>query len=270
MPDRRSLPPMAAIEFAIDKAFRHCVFAAGLAMGWSLALLPLAALAWFAAFRNRVPDMRSLPPAAMAALGLLALGVLLACLSMGVNWNRRILLGERPRVLRRWRLDGPVWRYLGGVLLVLVVLAAYAGACAAVMTAAVPALAPKLGALAAPAGIAVTALIGLSGLFTAYRLLSWLPGLATGADGYGLATAWRRTRSNRWAFLAFTFWLLFTLAIAGGIGAGAFLAQQSLPQPWVKPAAFTVIGLVAWLALLFLHSVPAALHHAFGDRGPEA
>ena len=263
VPERRSLPPMEATEFAIEKAFRHCLFALGLVIGWAIVLLPLIALAWFAAFRNGPPDVKVLPPLAMGAFGLLGLGVAIACLSMGVNWNRRILLDERPTFLGRWRLDGIVWRYLAGVVLLLVVLAIYAGVGAAIMLAAVPALAAKLGAAAKPIGIAVTVLVGLSGLFTVYRLASWLPGLATDADDYSLATAWRRTTSNRFAFLAFTFWLLFGLAIAGGLGVGAFFAQQSLPQPWVKPAAFTIMAILAWLALLFIHSVPAALHRAF-------
>ena len=239
VPDRRSLPPMEATEFAIEKAFRHCVFALGLVIGWAIALLPLMALAWFAAFRNGPPDFKALPPAAMGALGLLGLGVLLACFSMGVNWNRRILLDERPAfpgaLAARWRgLALPrrrrcscswCWPSMPGIGF-------------AVMTGAVPALAASIGAAAKPLGIAVTVLIGLSGLFTFYRLMSWLPGLATGERDYALGTAWRMTRGNRFAFLAFTFWLLFSLAIAGGIGAGAFFAQQSLPQPWVKPTAF--------------------------------
>ena len=263
MPDRRSLPPMGAIEFAIDKAFRHCIFALGLVIGWALLLLPLIGFAWFAAFRNGPPDFKALPPLAMVALGLLGLGVLIACFSMGVTWNRRLLLDERPSLPGRWRLDGVVWHYLGGVVLLLVVLAIYAGAGFALMTMGVPALAAKLGAAAKPLGILVTVLIGLSGLFTCFRLASWLPGLATAADDYSLRTAWASTKKNRFAFLAFTFWLLFSLAIAAGVGAGAFFAQQSLPQPWVKPAAFALMTLCGWLALLFLHSLPAALHRAF-------
>jgi hypothetical protein len=131
------------------------------------------------------------------------------------------------------------------------------------MVVGVPALAGQLGAAASPIGIVLTALIGLSGLFTFYRLLSWLPGLATGQCGYTLGTAWGATKKNRFAFLALTFWIVFALAIAGGLGAGAFFAQQSLPQTWVKPFSYATIGLLGWLALLVVHSVPAALHRAF-------
>ena len=263
MPDRSSLAPMEATEFAIEKAFRHYLFALGLLISWAVLLLPLLALVWYTVFRDGMPDLKALPPATMGALALLGLGVLLASFSIETNWNRRILLDERPSLIGRWRLDAPVWRYAMGVVVMLVVLALYAGAGAAVMMAAVPQLATSLGATARPLGIVATVLIGLSGLFTFYRLMSWLAGLSVGERDYGLATAWRTTRGNRFAFLGFTFWLLFTLAILGGLGAGAYFAQQSLPLPWVKPAAFAVIALLGWLALLVIHSVPAALYRAF-------
>lgn len=266
-PGRRALPPMGAIEFAIDKAFRHFFFALGLLAGWLILLLPLAALAWYLGFRDGTPDVMQLPPAALAALALLGLGVLLASFSIETNWNRRILLDERPSFIERWRLDGPVWRYAAGVLLVLLIAAIYVGAAYAVMTAAVPALAPQLGAAARPLGIAVAALIGLSGLFTLYRLMSWLAAVSVGDAGYSLLAARCATRRNRWAFLAFTFWLLFSLAIIAALGAAAFFAQQALPQPWVKPVAFAVMGVLGWLALLVLHSVPAALYRAFSTSG---
>jgi len=263
VPDRRSLPPMEATEFAIDAAFRHCFFALGLLVGWLVVLAPFAALVWFTGFRNGPPDFKALTPAAIAALALLALVTVIASFSIAVNWNRRILAGERPRFWQRWRVDAPVWRYLGGVILILVVLGLYAGAGAGVMLAAVPALAASLGAAAKPIGIVLTVLIGLSGLFSLYRLMSWLPGVVLRERGPSLATVWRATRGNRRAFLGFTFWLLFSLAIAAGLGAGAFFAQQALPQPWVKPAAFALMAVIGWLAVLMLHAVPAALHRAF-------
>ena len=263
VPERRSLPPMGAIEFAIEKAFRHYGFALSLLIGWIVLLLPLVALAWFVALRDGMPDIGSLSPVALGALGLLGVGVLVASFSIEVNWNRRILLDERPRGLLRWRLDGVVWRYMAAVLLLLVVLAIHIAAGIAVMTAAVPALSAQFGAATRPLGIAVTALIGLSAPFSLYRRLSWLAAVAVGDSDFTVRTAYRVSRGNRIAFLSFTFWLLFSLAVVGALGAGAFFAQQSLPQPWVKPVALAAIAVLAWLALLFLHSVPAALYRVF-------
>jgi hypothetical protein len=254
---------MEAIEFAIDKAFRHCFFALGLLVGWAVILLPLIGLVWYAAFRNGLPDVTALSPLAWGSLGLLLFGVLLASFSIEVNWNRRILRDERPRGLLRWRLDGVVWRYIAAVFLLLVILAIHVAAGFAVMTAAVPALSAQLGAAARPLGIVITVLIGLSALFSLYRRLSWLAAVALGDGAYTVRTAYRVSRGNRIAFLAFTFWLLFSLAVFGGLGAGAFFAQQSLPQAWVKPVAWAAIAILAWLALLILHSVPAALYRIF-------
>jgi len=93
--------------------------------------------------------------------------------------------------------------------------------------------------------------------------MSWLAAVALGDRDYTVRTAYRVSRGNRIAFLAFTFWLLFSLAVVGALGAGAFFAQQSLPQPWVKLVAWVVIAGLVWLALLIVHSVPAALYRVF-------
>ena len=189
-----------------------------LAIAWIVLLVPLLAFAWYAAFRNGMPDVKALPPLAMAAFGLLAIGLLLAVFSISVNWNRRILLGERPRRLAWVRLDGAVWRLMLGHVLLIVALGLYAGAAFSAIAFAAPALAGTLGAAAKPIAIVIALLLGLSGLFTLYRLASWLAGISVADTDYTLRTAWRRTAKNRIAYLSFTFWLLFTLAIAGGMG----------------------------------------------------
>lgn len=264
MPDRRSLPPMEAIEFAIEKSFRHFFFSIGLVLAWALLLSPVIAAAWYFAFRNGPPpDIAALGAPAKAALGVLGFGMLLASFSIAVNWHRRTLSDEMPRGLRWVRLDGVVWRYILGFAMLLVVLAVYAGVIFGILTQAVPALAPHLGPAAQPAGAVVAVLLGLSALFTFYRLWSWLAGIAVEDRAYTLRTAWGVTRGNRLNYLSFTFWLLFSLAIAGGLGAGAFFAQQMLPQPWIKPTAFGVMGVLGWMAMLFVSSVAASHYRAF-------
>lgn len=265
-PTRRSLAPMEAIEFSIAAAFRHFFFSLRLALAWLVLLSPLAAIVWFTAFRNGPPDWKALDGLAIAGLAALGAGVLLASFSVAVNWHRRLLLGETPRRLQWMRLDGATWRYLLGFLLILAVLGLYAGAALGVTTLAAPALEPQLGPAAKALGIALAAIFGLSALFTFYRLASWLPAIATGDADYTLKAAWKATARNRLAYLGFTFWLLFTLAIAGAIGAGAFFAQQAAPQPWVKHVAFAVIGLMAWLSMFFVTSLLAGLYAQFKGR----
>jgi hypothetical protein len=263
---RRSLAPMDAIEFSIAAAFRHFFFGLRLVLSWLVLLSPLIVLAWYLAFQNGMPDFKALPLAALTGLALLGAGVLIASFSIAVNWHRRVILGEKPRRLQWVRLDGVMWRYLFGFLLILIVLGLYAGAAFGITTLATPALEGQLGPAAKNVGIAIAVLLGLSALFTFYRLSSWLAGIAVGDGDYSLRTAWRATKKNRFAYLGFTFWLIFTLAIAGGIGAGAFFAQQSLPQPWVKPVAFGIIGLVAWLAMFLITSVAAGHYAQFRKR----
>jgi hypothetical protein len=263
VPDRRPLPPMEAIEFAIDAVFRHFFFGLRLALGWAIVLLPLAGLAWFLGFRNGPPaDWHALPPQTLAGLGLLGLGVLLASFSIAVSWHRRLLLDESPRGLRWLRLDGVMWRYLFGWLVLLVAMGLYGAAGFAVATKGPPALAASLGPAAKPVCIAAAVLLGLSALFTLYRLLSWLAGIAVGDRDYRFGVARRATKGNRIRYLFFTFWLLFTLAIAGAMGAGAFFGQKALANPWVTIAAFVFIGVLAWMALFLITSV-APSHYRF-------
>lgn len=263
---RRSLAPMEAIEFSIAAVFRHFFFGLRLALGWLILLLPLVALAWAMVFRAGVPDFEALTGGQLAALVALGAGVLLASFSIAVNWHRRLLLDERPRRLRWVRLDGVVWRYLLGFLLLIVVLAIYAGAAYGLAAIAPPALEPRLGLAAKPLGIVLAVLFGLSALFTFYRLSSWLAGIAAGDGAYRLGTAWKATRSNRLSYLGFTFWLLFTLGIAAAIGAGAFFAQQTLSQPWIKPVAYAVMGVLAWMVMFLVTSIAASHYRAFGGK----
>ncbi len=263
---RRSLPPMGAIEFAIAAVFRHFFFGLGLAIAWGLLLLPLIALVWFVALENGAPDLAKLPPAALISIAVLAAALLLASFSVAVNWHRRVLLGERPRGLHWLRLDGPVWRYLLGFVLMAVVLGVYAGAAFGVTTIAAPAMAAQMGPAAKPVAIVIAVLLGLSGLFTFYRLSSWLAALAVADTQYTLRHAWTATRRNRLAYLGFTFWLVFSLAIAGGIGAGAFFAQQMAPEAWMKGVAFSVMGLLGWFSMFLVASIAASHYAHFSGR----
>jgi hypothetical protein len=270
MTDARKLPPMTALEFAISRTFRHFFFGLWLAILWTILMLPFLAAVYFTAFSAGMPDFKALPPAAIAAFAALGVMLLLATFSVAVNWHRRILLNEKPRRLAWVRLNGVVWKYFFGFLFVVIVLGIFAGAIFALMTYGVPALEPKLDTAARPAATAIAVLLGLSGLFTWYRLSSWLPALATGDKDYTLGTAWRTTKKNRVRFLGFTFWLLFSLAMAGAVGAGAFFAQKALANPYATAGAYALIGILGWLALFLLMSIATSHYHHFSGRGVDS
>ncbi len=266
---RRKLPPMTALEFAIEQTFRNFFFGLRLVLGWAVVLSPLFITAYFMAFRNGMPDVNSLPPASLAIFIAIAVAALLASFSLAVNWHRRILLDETPRRLGWIRLDSVVWRYLLGFIAVWVILAIIGAAIFAALTYLPPALEPNLGPTAANAGKAVAAVLGLVALFTWYRLSTWLPAIATRDRDYGLWTAWKTTRRNSMRYLGFTFWLLFGLAIAGAVGAGAFFAQQALGNPWATAAAFALIGLLAWLALFLIMTIATSHYYHFTSAKAE-
>ncbi len=257
----RKLPPMTALEFAIASTFRHFFFGLWLAVLWVILLLPFMAAVYFTAFRSGMPDFKALPPAALAAFAALGVAALLASFSIMVNWHRRILLNEKPRRLGWVRLNGVVWKYFFGFLLIVIILGVFAGVIFGLMTYGVPALEPHLNTMAKPVSTVVAVLLGLSGLFTWYRLSTWLPALATGDKDYSLGKAWRTTRKNRIRFLSFTFWLLFSLAITGAVGAGAFFAQKALANGYATAGAYALIGILGWLAL-FLFATVATSHYA--------
>ncbi len=264
--NRRSLPPMSAVEFAIENTFRHFFFGLRLAILWAIILVPFLAVCWFVAFRGGMPDFRALPPGAMAAFAVTGFVALMATFSIAVNWHRRLVLGASPKRFGWVSLGPKVWRYLFAFLFILVVLAVYGGIAAGIMLKGVPALTPQLGSAAKPAGIALTVLFGLSALFTWYRLSTLLPAIAVADGDYSLKTAWRASRNNRIAFLAFTFWFLFSLAAAGAVGAGAFFGQKALNNPYVTAAAFGLIGLIVWLALFMVTSIAAAHYVYFSGK----
>ncbi len=262
------LPPMTALEFAIANTFRHFFFGLGLALLWLIVLLPFIVAAYLFGLRNGPPDLNALPPAAMVSFAVLGVAAFLASISIAVNWHRRLILDQKPKGLAWIRLNGVVWRYLFCFLFIAAVVGAAAAAVFAVQTYAVPALEPKLAAAAKPVGIGISVLLGLFGLFTWYRLSTLLPAIATGDKDYSFGTAWKATRNNRARFLGFTFWLLFSLAIAGGIGAGAFFGQQALNNTYATAAAFALIAALAWLTLFFVTSIATSHYRCFAGKQP--
>ena len=271
------LPPMTALEFAIASTFRHFLFSARLIFAWAIVMLPLAVGAYLLVFRDGLPGPSAPPPAAIATGALLCLVLLLAAFSIAVNWHRRLVLGETPRRFAWVRLDGVVWRYVFGVLFVLTAIALMAGAAVAAFMFLPSQFALGLeglfGTLSVNLGLSLdglaylaAALIGLSAFFTLCRLASWLPALALNDKDYTLRKAWRATRNNRLAYLGYTFWLLFTLAIAGALGAGAYFVQRAMNDIYATAAAFAFIALLAWLAMFLILSIATSHYYHFSGR----
>jgi len=261
----RKLPPMAALEFAIGQAFRRYFFGVRLIAGWLIVLAPLLLATYYLALRGGRPDPAALTPLQIAALVVLALAGLLAAVSVAVNWSRRILLDEQPRGWRWLRLDGPVWRYLIALLVFLVIVGGLAGLAALVAVRGAPSLVPKLGPAAQPAANVSAGVTALIAVLVALRLMTRLPAIAVANRAYGFGRAWRTTKRNSLRYLGFLFWLIFGLAIAGGIGAGAVMARKLVADPWVVGGGTAVAAIIGLWIVFLLMTVPVSHYRFFGD-----
>ncbi len=252
---------MTALEFAIEHTFRNFFFSLRLVLGWLVVLSPLLIATYVVAFAKGPPDFAHVPSATLGLFIALGIAGFLASLSVCVNWHRRILLKETPKRLGWIRLNGAVWRYLAAFLLIVIIEGAIATVVFAALNYLPPLLLPRLGPAAATIANGLAGLLALVALLVWYRLTTRLPAIATGIRGF---KSWRATGGNFWTFLGFTFWLVFSLAIAGAMGTGAFMGQQMLGNQWVTAAAFVFIGLLAWLSLFLLATVPTCLFHFLG------
>lgn len=120
-----------------------------------------------------------------------------ALASIAVLWHRKILLDETSDASFPFRLDRPVWRYIGYFILISLVLL-------------VPAMIAT--GVAAATGLLGGSLIYLAGvigaialvflLIASLRLSIVLPAVSVGREGFGIAHAWEVTRGNGLRLLA--------------------------------------------------------------------
>lgn len=265
-PAVRKLPPLSAVEFAVEHAFRRYLFGLMLVSGWLVVLAPVAGAVWYLVGREGIPAPEGLKPVQIAALGVLGVALLLALLSIGVNWSRRLLRDERPHGLGWFRLDASVWKSLAGTIVVVIITGLLAGLAALAAIAGPKVIEPMLASAAKPAAAGCAAVIGLAALFTFLRLVARLPGIAVGNRDFGFTAAWRASRRNSLRYLGFLFWLVFAMAIAAAIAGGAIHVRQLAPYPWAEAFAIAVAALAGLWLLLFVMSLPVGLYRFFGEQ----
>jgi hypothetical protein len=261
----RKLPPLSAIEFAIEQTFRNFGFSLLLVIAWIIVLLPLFAAGYALGVQAGTAKPAELPAAGMAVAALLGIAIALCLLSVSVNWHRRILLAETPRRWAWLRLDGPVWRFLGYLLVIAVWLAIVGGLAVLVLTRLTPEAMPQLGPMAKPLSIALAVVLVLIGLLVADRLSTSLAAVAVANRSFGIGQSLRVTRRHTWRLLGMTFWMLFTLAIAGSIAAGGYLLHQQLGTPWTLGLAILLGALVTWFSVFFVLTLPASVYRHLGE-----
>jgi hypothetical protein len=257
----QKLPVIDAIKHSIRSTINNFPFAFHVSWPWMAVLLPLNIIASLYGltheFNPEKPDMAELATAGPFLI-LMVLVSFISYSAIAVSWHRYILLDEVPQGWARLRLDGPMWRYLGNIILIVLAMALIAvpvviavGVLGAILVAG---MGSSGIAVAAALGIAAYAFIAVAG----YRFSIKLPAVALNERQFTLADAWNCSRGNFWQLLglgliylviAVAFGLLIfavsdVLGLVGSAGAAVAVAIQVVVN-WV----LTILGVTILTSL---------------------
>ena len=200
----QKLPVFLTLKHALNAAVHFRSAGIRIALPWTLALAAFGTLnliLFGAADLASTGNEISIRPTDMIfdALSMVAFS------SIAVNWHRYILLDEVPTPERIFRLDLPVWKYIGRTLLILIAVIVPVIVVVVVVTAVNPNTRNLFSFPLFVAGVYFM------------RMSVALPAAALGRKDFGIKDALKTTEGNNWQFAG-----LFALNIL--ILLGAFLA----------------------------------------------
>ena len=207
----KTLPVLAAFSHAFRSTTHNLGFAFQVSWPWMLALLPINIAGNLYFLANSFGNSEEMNPKVFAAVLIMGICGMIAFASIAVNWHRYILLDEVPHGMERLRLDATVWRYVGNILLIGLILVVGAGGIGIVLVI----LAVLLGTVGQFVAVIGAVALTLFSIVASYRLSIKLPAIALGRQDYGLLHAWTATARNSWRFLG----LLLILFIVSGLAA---------------------------------------------------
>jgi hypothetical protein len=254
----RTLPVIAAFSHALRSTFNNLGFAFHVSWPWMLALLPvLLAGNFYLVFVN--PMIPGQIPSPMTYVALIAMGIasVVAFASIAVNWHRYILLDEVPHGMQRLRLDGTVWRYIGNVILI--------GLMLALIT--IPAaLAAGLLSLISPyLAVAIVLFIPVL-LWLSYRLGIKLPSIALERRDFGFKQALAVSKGNFWPFVGLGFLIIGIALLVGMLFQGVTYVLGLVIGTSALAALVIVQLAVNWVSTIFSITVLTSLYGYFVEE----
>jgi hypothetical protein len=203
------LPPFQTIKHALQAVFQFRNAGVRIGLPW---MLVLAIMSLIDRSFSVAPDPASGPanmvlPSPME-LVIAALSLVIFS-SIAVNWHRYILLDEIPSSEKIFRLDRPVWSYVGRTLLIMLATLIPVLALSLAFVTALPSLGPLLVLPFFVAGIYIM------------RMSVALPAIALERNDFGITAALQVTQGNNLQFAAL-------LALNGLILFATFLALAIL------------------------------------------
>jgi hypothetical protein len=258
----RKLPVIAALSHAIKSTVDNIGFAFHISWPWMVLLLPLNIITniylGLNAMHDPFQDPAQLYTENFGFVIPLAIASIIAYSSIAVNWHRYVLLDEVAEGWSRLRIDGLMWRYIGNVFLIVLILAAGIAAAALAMVLVGMLLALIMGEASLIVIVPVSIALYAYAIVAMYRLMVKLPGIALGRTDFGMRDAWRVTTGNSWQILGLL--LLFfgcllvlglvlllvtyLLGLAGTIGLSVSIAIQVMIN-WVT----TILGVTLLTSL---------------------
>jgi len=204
-----------------------------------------------------VPQMPAVPPETLV-LGILAnLILVFAIPSIAVAWHRRLLLDEAPGFAVRNVMSGDYWRYVGGCLMLGVLVGLPLLLVTVPLTYFTASLWSNTGPGKLPSELiwppVMMAVAGIIALAALMHLVLVLPARAIGDQKLGLHDVWVATRGNAWRLFG---GLCASVGPPVLLGQAAALAIAGHPgADLLKMSAGEIMGLGSQLAIASATSV---------------
>jgi hypothetical protein len=257
----RKLPVAAAFSHAVASVRSHLQVAFHISWPWYAIVMPVTLAVYALLALATGGDPESKPGLTFIVTLLLAAVALISASSIAVNWHRYILRDEIPQGGEVLRLDDPVWRYFGNMLLIML------SVLAVLLVIGLP-----LNFLAAIAnapgfGVVSTFVLGVPVAGTLFlRLAVKLPAIALGRTDFSLRDAWQASDgSNTGIFLLFVLNLLIAMgAIVAVIAIQAFFSLFGA----VVSAVVEIVAQVAanWILTIFGITILTSLYGFFVEN----
>jgi hypothetical protein len=269
----RRLPVLAAFQHVWATVFSNAGAAFRLSWPWLLVvgLMGLFLVA-ISPTQSETPAISTSESQNIAAFFLAIFVFMLAFASIAVNWHRYVLLDEMPKGSKFLRIDGLVWRYLGNLLLILLIVAVPFGIAVGIYSGSmdVSDLLDSNGGLS-PTSLPLLAIAFFLTIMVAvniiiYRLSIKLPAVALGRRDYGVTKAWDDSKGNALPILGFAFLVYLSLTIPERI---LDWASESLASPLgiLGAIQLVVVGVVfQWFALIVGISALTSLYGFFAEK----
>ena len=265
----RTLPVTKTLGHAIRSTTGNIGFAFHISWPWIMMLLPLnVATNLYLIFNGIQPGANGqINPEQfgklLAVAAPLTIASIVAYASIAVSWHRYILLDEVPEGWKRLRVDRMMWRYIGNIILIgLLIAACTIGAGIGFFLAAL--------ALTAILGETLSTVVTVPALFfmylyafvAAYRLAVKLPAIALGRVDFSMSDAWRVTGGNMWRLLGLLIlFILCMLAVGLAMLAVTFIFSKFGTIGLSVLVAIQVM--VNWLATILGVTILTSLYGFF-------